>query len=446
VAGRSSRSSIRHVLIICYDFPSIRSAGVIRTYQLAKHLPSFGWQSIILTAQPCSIDQEDNIETSDGPLNCPKIIVEPSNILVPFHPAHHAQLQPLDGVIPEGNRLLRRMVRFASQLAVPDGKIGWWHTAVQGGLRIARDYPISLCFSVSPRPTSHLVARRLARSLGIPWVADFALPWSDAYWLSGRPRFLKWFDERLEASVLRAAQHITVAYADIARGMSARYGTTWQKKISVIPTGFNDALFAQESVPTLSKFRVVYPGSHFCDEGRHGDCFLKAVDEWIAEEPRFADQVEFVFIGKRDDELLRQRAAMAYPEVIRIEPFMSHRACIQTILSSHVCVVNTVANRIPEKVYECMRAGKWILALTDAGSDLEQLMRQYPRAISVPPQDISAVRNALQKVWQGDGSAKSETTKADPSVETYSCKHSAEMVSQIFTDLLIPRGCANAHE
>ena len=185
------------------------------------------------------------------------------------------------------------------------------------------------------------------------------------------------------------------------------------------------------------KFRVVYPGNHFCDEGRHGDCFLKAVDGWIAEDPRLADQVEFVFIGKRDDELLRQRAAMAHPEVIRVEPFMSHRACIQTIMSSRLCVVNTVGNRIPDKVYECMRAGKWILALTDRGSDLENLMRGYSRGISVPAQNMPAIRNALQNVWQSDDFKGSERIEADPAIESYSSKHSAKMVASIFDGLLL---------
>jgi hypothetical protein len=295
-----------------------------------------------------------------------------------------------------------------------------------------------MCFSVSPRPTSHLVARRVARHLGIPWVADFALPWSDAYWLSGRPRFIERIDQQLEGSVVRGAQHITVAYAEIARGMAARYGTALQKKTSVIPTGFSDDLFAQ-SAPTPAKFRAVYPGNHFCDAGRHGDCFLTAVDDWIRLNPKLKDTVEFLFIGKRDDELLRQRATMRYPQVIRIEPLMSHRACIQIILSSHMCVVNTVGNRIPDKVYECMRAGKWILALTDRGSDLENLMRHYSRGISVPARDRSRLRGALQTVWQGADLKESERIEADAAIESYSSKHSAEMVARVFDSLLVSR-------
>src|SRR4030095_12499323 len=168
----------RHVLVICYDFPGIRTHGVIRTYQLAKNLPSFGWRPVILTAHSCSRGQEDNIETSDGHLNCSKFTVATSRVLVPFRTDFRTVRQPFDGMVSE-NRVLKRIVRFASQLAVPDGKIGWLPAAARRALQVAREYPIKMCFSVSLRPTSHLVARRVARSLGIPWVADFAFPWSD---------------------------------------------------------------------------------------------------------------------------------------------------------------------------------------------------------------------------------------------------------------------------
>jgi hypothetical protein len=424
-----------HVLVICYDFPGIYAAGVIRTYQLAKSLADFGWQPVILTAQPCSLNQEDNIEISDGELQCPKITEAASRFLVPFQIDHHAPRKPPDGVVPEAYARLRRLIRSATQLAIPDGKIGWWHPAVKRSLRLARDYPIRMCFSVSPRPTSHLVAYRVARCLNIPWVADFALPWSDAYWLKARPRFIGWLDQQLEGLAVRAAQHVTVAYADIARSICARHGNAWGEKISVVSTGFAEDLFNQQCPPLSSKFTVVYPGNHFCEQGRYGECFLKAVDEWTVLEPRLAEKVEFVFIGKRDDELLRQRAAMVHPQVIRVEPLISHRACIQAILSSHLCVVNTVGNRIPAKVYECMRAGKWILALTDPGTDLADMMRHYSRGLAIAPREISAIRHALQELVLGNYASTSDPIKAEGPLLHYTSKHSSEVLARIFEDL-----------
>jgi glycosyltransferase involved in cell wall biosynthesis len=424
---------MRHVLIVCYDFPRISSAGVIRIYQFAKRLPEFGWQPVILTAQRADEEREHNIEISDGELPCPKITVATSRFAVPIHTDHSAAADAL-----RSNGSITGLGRFAARFAVPDGKIGWLIPAVKRGVQLAREYPLQACFSVSPRPTAHFVAYRIARRLNIPWVADFALPWSDAYWLDGRPRFVSWLDQRVENLITRSARHVTVAYPEIARSMSARHGVA-EEKISVIPTGFEEELFTGPGSTTAAKFTVIYPGNHFCEEGRHGEYFLRAVDEWLDGDPGLQDKVEFVFIGKRDEALLRHRAAMSHPQAIRIEPLISHQACIRAIQSSHLCIVNTVGNRIPAKVYECMRAGKWILALTDPGSDLENLIRDYSKGLSVPAQDMSAIRNALQSTLQRSRSDQSERSEAGRFLHMYSSNRGAQIVSHIFEDLLSNR-------
>jgi len=431
-SGTRPDSPIRSVLVICYDYPGIYAAGVIRTYQIAKNLLNFGWRPVILTAQAC-IDRVDNIETSDGALQCPKITAAASRFLVPSQinhrtsPAvlHEEQLSARKGVWKD----LRRL---AVKLAVPDGKIGWLYSAVKRGLEIARVHPVRICFSVSPRPTAHLVAYRLARKLKIPWVADFALPWSDAHWLRGRPGIIEWLDQRIEGLVVRAAHHVSVAYPDLEHSMCSRYGLVLQDKITAIPAGFDDDVFTEASPSSTREFTVVYPGNHFCEPGRYGEYFLEAIDQWVDLDPSLEECVKFVFVGKRDEVLLRKRAAMVHSKAIRIEPLMSHRACIQTILSSHMCVVNTIANRVPAKVYECMRADKWILALTDPDSDLAAILRGYSKSVVVRATNTAAIRQALQNVWQLVRTQVAQPIKIDLSLCQYSAKHSAELLASIF--------------
>jgi hypothetical protein len=429
---------MRYVLIICYDFPRISSAGVIRVYQFAKRLPEFGWQPVILTAQACDRKCEDNIEISDGELPCRKVTARPMTFLAPFQfQRRKSPLQP-DSPDLETNGKTARLMRVAGRLTVPDGKIGWLVPALKQGVRIARDLPIEACFSVSPRPTAHLVAYTLARRLNISWVADFALPWSDAYWLPGRPRVIESLDKRLEKLIVRSAQHVTVAYPEIGRCLGARYGQACQDKTTVIPTGFDEDLFTGHKLLAPNKFTVVYPGNHFCEEGRGGEFFLRAVDDWINFNPGLEEKVEFVVIGKRDEELLHHRAAMAHPKVVRVEPLISHRACVQAILSSHLCVVNTVGNRIPGKVYECMRAGKPILALTEPDSDLDSLMRDYPQGNSVPANDGTALRSILERFWR---ERSATPTAAVP--ESFRCfnssQHSAKSLARLMDTARLDR-------
>jgi hypothetical protein len=418
---------MRHVLIVCYDFPRISAAGVIRIYQFAKRLPEFGWQPVILTAQSPDEKREDNIEISDGELPCPKITVTASRFAVPMYTNHSAAADAF-----RSNGSMTGLARFAARFAVPDGKIGWLIPAVKRGVQIAREYPIQACFSISPRPTAHLVAHRVARRLNIPWIADFALPWSDAYWLARRPSFINWLDQRMEAFVVRSAQQICVAYLQLARSLTTRHSRVCEDKIAVVPTGFDEELFVGESPALPAKFTVVYAGNHFCEEGRNGQYFLQAVDEWIDRAPCLKDQVEFVFLSKRDDELLRCRAAMAHPEVIRVERLVSHRACIQAILSSHLCVVNTVGNRIPAKVYECMRAGKPILALTERNSDLATVIYQYTKSMVVSSKNVEAIWQAFHHFREETATQMVAPAQAGFPLLPYSTQRGAESLARLF--------------
>jgi hypothetical protein len=68
--------------MICYDFPGIGVDGVIRTYHLAKQLPSFGWGQSFSRSTLLHRPGGD-IETSDGHLNL-KVTITPSRLLCRF--------------------------------------------------------------------------------------------------------------------------------------------------------------------------------------------------------------------------------------------------------------------------------------------------------------------------------------------------------------------------
>src|ERR1041385_2842549 len=114
-----------------------------------------------------------------------------------------------------------------------------------------------------------------------------------------RPRALRWLDERLERATVRAAQHVTVAYDEIARGLSARQGPGGRTGVSVVPPGLANELMPRGRASLPAKFTIVHPGSHFSQAGRYGECFLRAMDQWIDDEPALAGQVECVVIGKQ---------------------------------------------------------------------------------------------------------------------------------------------------
>jgi hypothetical protein len=143
-------------------------------------------------------------------------------------------------------------------------------------------------------------------------------------------------------------------------------------------------------------------------------------------------KVEFLFIGKPDEALMRHRGTMAHPRVIRLEPYMSHRGCVQAILSAHLCVVNTVGNRIPGKVYECMRAGKPILALTEPESDLSSMLRRYAESLLASAGDAQGIRHNLADVWQHHRTRIASSVNGI--VSLYDAKRGAKSIADLLGD------------
>jgi hypothetical protein len=211
-----------------------------------------------------------------------------------------------------------------------------------------------------------------------------------------------------------------------------------------VPTGFDEGLFAGSTILPHRKLTVLHAGTHFYEGWRHGKNFLRAIDEWVEANPRAAADTEFVFIGERYDGLAQAHAAMAHPEVVRLEPFVTHRACIGEIEAAHVCIVNTVGNRIPDKVYECMRAGKKILGLTDPGSDLTRMLTAYPGGIAVAPSDVAGIRRAFDTVSHDPAVRAGADAGASAYAARYASTRSAITMASIFERVLASESAKRA--
>ena len=81
-----------------------------------------------------------------------------------------ARVGPLRGVARAG---ARRALYF------PDPQVGWMPFALQAGRSAVRERAFDAIVSSSSPITSHLVARRVSRRAGVPWVAEFRDPWSE---------------------------------------------------------------------------------------------------------------------------------------------------------------------------------------------------------------------------------------------------------------------------
>src|SRR5207245_146516 len=179
--GRASTEARRRVLFITRDFPPSRTMGAQACAQIARYLPLYGWDPIILTVRERHADSPD---PSDRGV-FPGAIVRTG--VVPHPVSIYRTLKALrgssgagpgnywgDGNGRQGGHMRRRLL---SVLEAPDTYTGWIPPATIAGLRAIHRWRITHLLSSAPSWTNHLVGLTLAGLTGLPWMFHLRAPW-----------------------------------------------------------------------------------------------------------------------------------------------------------------------------------------------------------------------------------------------------------------------------
>ncbi|MEM8825363.1 MAG: glycosyltransferase [Pseudomonadota bacterium] len=154
---------------------------------------------------------------------------------------------------------LRYLVRRLQHL--PDPHVTWIAPAVAAGGALAAEWRPDVLFSTGPPDSSHIVAARLSRRLGVPFVAELRDLWSDNIY--NRRRVVVEAIERVqELATLRRAAGIVAVTEGAAERLAARYDAP----VVQAANGYDPADFAGlETVEQLDAARlsIVHAGSTY---------------------------------------------------------------------------------------------------------------------------------------------------------------------------------------
>lgn len=244
----------RKVLIIAHAYPPYNSIGALRAAKFAKYLPRYGWEPIVITRTwPVEMWGLD----------------EPPGVRV-IRTDHHDRLgifrrgRLSKARAPAGNpqtsgwqERLRRLASFwiKELLAYPDDFIGWRAHALEAARWVLKEEEISVIFSTSPPPTSHLIAHELQRRTGLPWVADFRDLWTqNHYFRHTLPR--QWLETRLEKRVVQNASILIT----VSHPLAQRLKQLHKKPVEVLTNGFDEDDYAGPPPPPTPYFSITYTG------------------------------------------------------------------------------------------------------------------------------------------------------------------------------------------
>lgn len=352
---------MNRVLMVAFHFPPFAgSSGIQRTLRFIQHLPALGWEPMVLTAHPRAYEF-----VSDDLLR-----EVPADVTV-------KRAFALDAA-----RHLSIAGRYPGIFACPDRWITWRLGAVAEGLRLIRDRRPDVIWSTYPIATAHVIGETLHRRSGLPWIADFRDPMAQEDYPEN-PRVWRSF-KRIEEQALRHARFSVFTTPGAARTYGDRYPEA-SDRIAVVENGFDEESFAGLSddpdsrrplntgAVTLLHSGIVYPLE------RDPTHLFAAMRQMAGAGLLRPGKFKIRFRAAGHDELLRALTVEnAVEDFVELLPPIPYRAALLEMTRADGLLVLQAANcneQIPAKLYEYLRAGRPIAALTDPHGDTAGLLR-----------------------------------------------------------------------
>lgn len=337
------------------------SSGIQRTLRFAQYLPEFNWEPVVLTAHP---------RVYPG--------VSPASLAeVPQH------LQVRRAFALDTVRHLSLRGAYPQWLALPDRWWTWWLGAVPTGLSLIRKLKPDVLWSTYPIATAHLIGYTLHRLSGIPWVADFRDPMSEADYPANR----------LERGAFRWIEYRTLKYCERAvftapgalRIYAERYPDILQSRFTIIENGYDESSFvgAERSAEPARSGRgplvLVHSGIVYPSE-RDPRPFFAALSELCGNGSIKRGELRVVLRATGfDDYLGGLIARYGIGDIVMLEPALPYRAALTEMLAADGLLLLQAAicnNQVPAKLYEYLRARRPIFALTDPAGDTAAVLRK----------------------------------------------------------------------
>ena len=366
---------MKTVLVVSFFYPPFDTTAAVEASKLTRYLPEWGWTPVVLAAARSGFAPTLPVEVPDEAVHrtwsldvnrLPKALTA-------------GRRGAYVGYVPTGPSLAgRTAARLAAawrQLVnVPDGQVGWLPFAVRRGEQLLREHGIDLVFSMAGPFTSHLVASRLARASGTPWVADFRDLWNDSHQFR-RVRPLRPIERRLEQRTLEAAGALTTATPAWASLLERRHG----KPAWVIHNGF-DPVDLPTPGPPASRFTLTYTGVLYQDAQDIGS-LLRAIALLREEGALDASSFELRLVGRYLRAVRPDVRRLQIDDLVSFTDTVSHGEALR-LQADATALVLLLWTRpegrgwLSAKRYEYMASGRPILAVGPRDCDAAQVVAE----------------------------------------------------------------------
>jgi glycosyltransferase involved in cell wall biosynthesis len=340
----------RTLLVVAHKYPPDNISGAKRPARFAKFLPHYGYDvSVVTSTQQSSIVKNVYVAGDDA--------IRPAKLQRSVAAAEFFQrwCLPYNDCVP------------------------WVPTAVASA---ERALPVDVVLSTSPPIGVHYVAAILKWKHGVKWIADLRDPVYGNPW---RNRRLAWVhDSTVERMIITYADAV-IANTDAATDVLRKRYPKHAGKISLVWNGYDPyEIVGPLEIPTRGYRLLVHTG--IVGGGRHPGMLLHSVERLISSGALAPAQLRIRLIGILDDSepwvaccpfrKLQKLGCLEYTG----SSVSEHEARASMGTADNLLLIDlNEANaglQLPAKLFDYIRVGRPILAMTVRSSPTERILKQ----------------------------------------------------------------------
>ena len=234
------------ILLISYFLPPDKSVGGFRALSFAKHLPSFGINLSILTAETVP-DKAKYLKEELG--------------IEQLYLAKASRVRELGYKTKILNIL--ELLNLESFFFFPDLYFNWKKKAIKQGEKAIKEENIEAILVTIPPYTAAVVAYKLAKKYTLPLLLDYRDPWASHPNIKFPGKFMQKRHEKLEKRIVNYATFYSTVCRENARVIEQSSGIHTEE-FKIIYNGYFDENVPKKDTPKITdKFTLSYFGNYY---------------------------------------------------------------------------------------------------------------------------------------------------------------------------------------
>ena len=449
---------MKKVILIAFYFNQVNEIASKRLRALAKYLPQFGWEPIVIVPDLGFIPKEND------DLNCRIIYTEYEDMFSHFSNKFKKSKSndfadssdfsdskdsiefnddKLKDSTSYSNPIASRAISIAGEVfAYPDGMKYWHESAFKEASKIMDTEEIDAIISSSWPITCHTIAKDLKEHQDIPWIADLRDLWNLNPYVSHT--FIRnYFEKRLELKTFENADALTTTTDLAAETLSTLHPMS---RIVPILSGYDkdDFKFLEELVSkkddlssdSPEKLKFIYAGSLY--GGKRDPTYLfEAIRQLEDENKLDPSKISIEFYGDSTGlEDIANRYGLL--DIVHIGGKIAHDEVLKKQLNSDVLLLISWDNEkekmfIPGKIYEYFALKKPVLSIGYKEGSLKDMIEETKVGYHVS--SLESTKEALLKIYEEFVENGTVELNADMNIEDYSMENMAKKFADLLNEL-----------